>query len=88
MSIESTTPLLHYFESGNIFSGSDRKKRYKIFPDKEGNMLCKLWFGNLCLEKTDPEGVSENTFPVTEEGRSEMIRWLTEATPISEKNVP
>ena len=47
-------------------------------------MLCKLWFGNICLEKTDPEGVSENTFPVTEEGRSEMIRWLTEATPISE----
>ncbi len=78
MSIQSTTPLLHYFECGNIFSGSQGQKRYKIFPDKEGNMLCKVWMGDLCLEKTDPDTIAEKNFPITEDGRMEMIRWLTD----------
>lgn len=73
--IADTMPLLHYFESGNIFSGSYKNKRYKVFPDGE-NMLCKVWLGDYCLEITPPEQISENTFPVTQEGRQAMIDWL------------
>ena len=73
--IADTMPLLNYFESGNIFSGSYKQKRYKVFPDGE-NMLCKAWRGDYCLEITPPEEVIENTFPVTEEGRQAMIQWL------------
>lgn len=73
--IADTMPLLHYFESSNIFSGSYKNKRYKVFPDGE-NMLCKVWLGEYCLEVTPPEQVSENTFPITQEGRQAMIDWL------------
>ena len=58
--IADTMPLLHYFESGNIFSGSYKNKRYKVFPDGE-NMLCKVWLGEYCLEVTLPEQVSDHT---------------------------
>ena len=75
--VDKTTPLLHYFEAGNIFSGSDRGKRYKVFPDKEsGKMTCKVWIGEYCLEKTDPGIVAEKEFAITEEGRQEMIAWI------------
>ena len=74
--IKDSTPLLHYFESGNIFSGSDRGKRYKILPDKEGGMTCKVWMGESCLEATDPALVAEKSFPITLDGREEMIAWI------------
>lgn len=74
--VDKTTPLLHYFEAGNIFSGSDKEKRYKVFPDKEGGMTCKIWIGPYCLEKTDPALVAEKAFSVTEDGRQAMIDWI------------
>ena len=74
--VDKTTPLLHYFEAGNIFSGSDKEKRYKVFPDKESGMTCKIWIGPYCLEKTDPALVAEKAFPVTEDGRQAMIDWI------------
>ena len=77
--VDNTTPLLHYFACGNIFSGSNKKKRYKIWPDKEtGQMLCKAWIGELCIELTPPEEIAEASFPITEEGRADMIRWLND----------
>ena len=77
--VDQTTPLLHYFESGNNFSGSDRGTRYKIFPNKEtGEMTCKVWMGDFCLEKTDPAQVEEKAFPISEDGRKEMIQWINE----------
>ena len=77
--IDNTTPLLLYFKAGNIFSGSDKKKRYKIWPDKStGMMTVKAWIGEICYELTDPETIAEAVFPITEEGRADMIKWVNE----------
>lgn len=80
-------PTLHTFENDNIFTGSCGKLRFRIAPnvvmatpkeiDSEASSIrCEIWHGELCYELSDIE--LEQTFPMSEEGRRELLSWLRE----------
>ena len=80
-------PTLHTFAMNNIFTGSMGAFRFRAAPQvvmatpKEvdygaSRIRVEFWQGPLCYEKSTMEG--ERTFPMTEEGRTEMLQWLTE----------
>ena len=78
-------PTLHTFAMKNLFTGSYGMLRFRIKPDvvmatpkevdfSQSSMFVEYWHGLYCYEKSEMEG--SRTFPLTEEGRTEMIRWL------------
>lgn len=78
-------PVFHHFENGNIFTGSCGAFRYKITPaivmatQKEldyasSSIRAEYWHGPLCYECSQIEG--EQTFPLSEQGRADMLVWL------------
>ena len=82
-------PTLHTFAMKNIFTGSTGNFRFKNTPNiqmktpkevdfESSSMLAEYWHGLYCYEKSTIEG--QETFPLTEEGRSEMIKWLQNNT--------
>ena len=68
-------PKILYFESNNIYSGSLGKFNYKIFPDGEV-LRAHIWHGIYCMEKSEVLDTQE--FPMTAEGRTQLIDWLTQ----------
>ena len=80
-------PTLHWFAMKNPFTGSCGEFRFKATPNvvmatakevdfEASSIKCEFWHGLFCYEKSTMEG--EETFPMTEEGRAAMHRWLTE----------
>ncbi len=80
-------PTLHTFENNNIFTGSWGMLRFKITPDvimatpkevdlEASSMKAEFWHGLFCYEKSEIEG--EQVFPMSQEGRQNMIDWLKE----------
>ena len=79
-------PTLHTFAMKNTFTGSKGDFRFRIDPSvtmigKEvdfpnSSITAKYWHGPFCFEKSTVEG--EKTFPLSPEGREEMISWLLE----------
>lgn len=80
-------PTLHTFAMNNIFTGSMGPFRFRAAPQvvmatpKEvdyaaSTIRAEFWHGPYCYEKSTMEG--ERIFPMSEEGRSEMLKWLTE----------
>ena len=80
-------PTLHTFANENVFTGSCGALRFRIAPTveketkhevdmEESLMHCEFWHGPLCYELSQME--AERTFPMSEEGRAEMKRWLEE----------
>ncbi len=78
-------PTLHTFAMGNLFTGSCGEFRFKAEPNvvkkspkevdmENSSITAKYWHGPFCFEKSEIEG--EETFPMTEEGRLSLIRWL------------
>ena len=78
-------PTLHTFAMKNLFTGSYGMLRFRIKPDvvmatpkevdfSQSSMFVEYWHSLYCYEKSEMEG--SGTFPLTEEGRTEMIRWL------------
>ena len=78
-------PTLHTFAMKNLFTGSYGSLRFRIKPDvvmatpkevdfDQSTMFVEYWHGLYCYEKSEMEGSA--TFPLTEEGRAEMIRFL------------
>jgi hypothetical protein len=78
-------PTLHTFAMKNLFTGSYGMLRFRIKPDivmatpkevdfDQSTMFVEYWHGLYCYEKSEMEGSA--TFPLTEEGRAEMIRFL------------
>lgn len=39
-------------------------------------MTVKIWHGEYCYDKSKDDIVSERTFPLTSEGREEMIKYI------------
>ena len=66
-------PVLHFFENGNSFTGSQGQLRFLVTPDEE-QLHTKIWYGIYCLEKSEVS--EERAFPLTAEGRSELLAWL------------
>ena len=80
-------PVLHSFENNNVFTGSYGMLRFKVTPQitmktpkevdmEQSSIHVEYWHGLYCYEKSTMEG--ECTFPMSEEGREEMRRWLEE----------
>ena len=80
-------PTLHTFAMNNVFTGSSGSLRFKITPSiqmktpkevdfETSTMLAEYWHGLFCYEKSTVEG--QETFPLTETGRSDMLIWLKE----------
>jgi hypothetical protein len=78
-------PTLHTFAMKNLFTGSFGLFRFRIKPDvimatpkevdfQQSTMFAEYWHGLYCYEKSEIEG--SETFPLTEEGRQEMLNWL------------
>ena len=78
-------PTLHSFAMKNPFTGSCGLFRFRIKPNVEmatpkevdfekSTMTAEIWHGLFCYEKSTVEDT--RTFPMTEEGRMEMKRWL------------
>lgn len=78
-------PTLHTFAMNNIFTGSVGLFRFRAKPNvvmatpkevdfEQSTIYVEFWHGLFCYEKSTMEG--EKTFPMTEEGRTEMINWL------------
>lgn len=80
-------PTLHTFAMNNIFTGSLGLFRFRAAPNivmatpkevdfEKSDIHVEYWHGLYCYEKSTMEG--EKTFPLTAEGREEMIAWLEE----------
>ena len=77
----------HTFAMNNIFTGSKGLFRFRAEPKvvmanpkevdfAQSAIHVEYWHGLYCYEKSTMEG--ECTFPMSEEGREEMRRWLEE----------
>lgn len=80
-------PTLHTFAMNNIFTGSAGLFRFRVKPNvvmatakevdfEQSTLFAEYWHGLYCYEKSEMEGSA--TFPMTEQGRAEMHRWLTD----------
>lgn len=77
----SLIPGLLYFQNGGSFTGSvtdyenreTKEFRYKI-DSVDGIIQAYVWYGPFCFEKS--EIVEQAEFALTEEGRTEMLKWL------------
>lgn len=79
-------PTLHTFAMKNTFTGSCGLFRFKIVPSvtmngkevdfENSSMKAEYWHGQFCYEKSEMEG--EKIFPLSAEGREELISWLEE----------
>lgn len=80
-------PTLHTFAMNNIFTGSAGAFRFRAEPKvimatpkevdfTQSTIFVEYWHGPFCYEKSTMEG--DKTFPMTEEGREEMTKWLIE----------
>ena len=78
-------PTLHTFAMNNTFTGSLGALRFKVVPEvimataKEVDMQAssitvEYWHGPFCYEKSQMEG--SQTFPMSEEGRLAMKKFL------------
>ena len=78
-------PTLHWFAMNNLFTGSCGEFRFRAKPEvimatakevdfETSTVKVEFWHGPFCYEKSQMEG--EMTFPMTEEGRSQMKDWL------------
>ena len=82
---ELFVPTLHTFAMKNTFTGSYGMLRFRIRPNVvmatpkevdfgQSSIFVEYWHGLYCYEKSEMEG--SETFPMSDEGRENMIRWL------------
>ena len=80
-------PTLLTFANNNVFTGSCGPLRFKLTPTvvklnpkevdyDQSSIKGELWHGPLCYEKSDIE--LERTFPMSEDGRTQLRAWLQE----------
>lgn len=78
-------PTLHTFAMNNAFTGSCGLFRFRAVPNVvmatpkevdfgQSSIHAEYWHGLYCYEKSQMEG--EETFPMSEEGRQQMLAWL------------
>ena len=78
-------PTLHTFAMKNTFTGSMGPLRFQVVPDvimatpkevdmENSSITVEYWHGPFCYEKSEMEG--KETFPMSEEGRLAMKKFL------------
>lgn len=81
-------PKLHYFKSGNPYTGSFRGLNYMLEPLKdketgEETLKISVWYGPFC--STASEMVATTTLPLTQDALEESREYLWEQYRIFEK---
>ena len=80
-------PTLHSFAMKNPFTGSCGLFRFRVVPVvvmatpkevdfEQSTIKAEFWHGLFCYEKSTMEG--EKTFPMTEQGREDLLQWLSD----------
>lgn len=70
-------PGIMWFENDNEYTECDDLFHYIILPNTvEKTMTAKIWYGKYCYSKSKDIIVSERTFLMTNDGRSEMIEYI------------
>ena len=79
-------PTLHTFAMENTFTGSSGELRFKITPQVSKNgkevdfenssLFAEFWHGQFCYEKSEILG--NETFPLSDQGRQDLLNWLTD----------
>ena len=64
-----------FYQSGNVFLGSDRRLRFKIQPEVD-TLLVYTWFNGLCFEKGDAGDPA--VFPLSAQGLEQIRAYLME----------
>ena len=78
-------PTLHTVAMNNAFTGSCGLFRVRAVPNvvmatpkevdfEQSSIHAEYWHGLYCYEKSQMEG--EETFPMSEEGRKQLLAWL------------
>lgn len=66
---------LSYYESGNVYTGSEGDFCYKV-STREGNLHICLWRGPYCFDKS--EIIREQEFPMDEAGFEQLGAWIAQ----------
>ena len=73
-------PHVSWFENNNPYTECHYLFHYIIIPDVKGEtMTVKIWHGEFCYEKSLDEITDERTFPMTSDGRNDMIEYIRQA---------
>ena len=67
-------PVLSHFQNGNIWTGSDRRLRYRIVPG-ESALAAEAWEGPWSYSLSQVEEHVE--FPLDESGLAALRDWIT-----------
>lgn len=78
-------PNLHYFRSGNPFSGSNGRFRYRIEAEGEA-LTASAWRGPYVMSATPEAEIRREAFPLTEQGLSAAEEWLDAFVQKEEEN--
>ena len=68
-------PELHYFKSGNTYSGSYKGLNYILTPDDE-TLHIAVWYGMYCSAVSEMKALHD--LPLTAEGLAESRQYLWE----------
>ena len=80
-------PTVHAFAMNNVFTGSCEMLRFRAAPNvvmatakevdfEASSITLEYWHGLFCYEKSEMEG--SESFPMSEEGRQAMLKFLEE----------
>lgn len=67
-------PVLSHFQNGNLWTGSDRRLRYRIVPGEE-TITAEVWEGPWAYELSQVEERTE--YPMDEAGLTALGAWIT-----------
>ena len=68
-----------YFRAGNRFAGSSGPCSFKIFPQKDEDVLRVVtWCGPFCCEKTEEAQKETAEFDYSQQGLADAVAWITE----------
>lgn len=84
---------IKHYDYGEAYYGSDNGKRFRIAREPLENVIFKsikereeqnpklvaqVWYGKMGFDKTPESEITKREFEYSDEGYSEMIRWLNE----------
>lgn len=77
MKLCESLPKIEWFANNNPYTECRFTFHYIILPNpKEEKMTVKVWYGRFCYEKSLDRIADERDFPLTAEGREEMICYI------------
>ena len=66
-------PVLSHFQNGNLWTGSDRRLRYRIVPE-EDQLVAEAWEGPWSYSFSQVE--DRQTFPMDSSGLEALAQWI------------